>query len=430
MKIYFTPSTAGRSGGWLNGNLRHLDHFIQTELNKSGFNSSFDEVWLTLSYPPLYVLPGVVGIEKEFMGYYDKLPYSRLDRRSKKININIQAPEFSEHFDNKEKDNYDNKFDIADNLKGISETDLAKILVDKYLKVGELISSKLKKEDTFDFDKYKTTLLKIKQNINVDFLKSVSGEQAVKLSDDTLTKAIELREKRKQTNKPKDQPIRDFRVYNNGLPDKALYPYANQYGEIFLNLLRRNKLMCPKYHHLYIQVAKTFDEGLKNSFAYEDWYVNGIAIIDYENYQKQSEKEKQETVFNLIIEGLKDIATIDKLDTSIIDKVIAEIMVNGLETELIYDIVESQTHNLIISYFAKSNEEECPVFFRLTDKTTNKTNKIQIGKAMDIQLHMWLQKVTLTSKQIKVKSSNSARAGVWLKDKVRTMEFNIADILS
>jgi hypothetical protein len=430
MKIYFTPTTAGRSGGWLNGNLRHLDRFIQTELGKAGFHSSFDELWLTLSYPPLYVLPGVVGIEKGFMEYYDKLPYSRLDRKYKKINITIQAPEFSEHFDNKEKDNYNHRFNIADKFKNISETDLAKILIDKYLQAGELIVSKLKKDDNFDIDKFKTTLLTIKQNINDDFIKSVSGEQAVKLNDDTLTKAIELREKRKQTNKPKDQPIRDLRVYSNGLPDRALYPYANQYGEIFLNLLRRDKLMCPKYHHLYIQVAKTFDEGLKNSFAYEDWYVNGIAIIDYNNYQKQSEKEKQETIFNLIVEGLKDIATIDKLDTSIIDKVIAEIKVNGLDTELIYNIVESKTHILIISYFAKSNEEECPVFFRLTDKTTNKTNKIQIGKAMDIQIHMWLQKITLTSKQIKVKSSNSTKADVWLKDKVRAMEFNIADILS
>lgn len=430
MNIYFRSYTAGRVGSWLNGNLTHFDRYIRSELDKSGFTSTFNDLWLTLAYPPLYVLPGVVGIEKQFMEYYKTLPYSRLERRFKRINISIQAPEFSEHFDNNEKDNYKNRFDIADNLKGISETDLSKILIDKCLEVGDLISSKLKKEDTFDLEKYKTTLLTIKQNINPDFLKSVNDEQEVKHKTDILSLAKEIREKRKQINEPKDKLIRDLRVYWDGLPQRALYPYAGQYEKIFLNLLQKNNLMCPGYHHLYIQVAKTFDEGLKKSFSYEDWYVNGIAIIDFETYQKQSEIEKQETVFNLIVEGLKDIANIDKIDLSIIDKVISEIRVNGLNTELIYDIIESKTHILTISYLSRSDEEECPIFFRLTEKATNKSNKIQVGKAEWHQISFWLQKVTLTSKKIKIKSSNSAQADVWLLGKKRTMEFNIDDILS
>jgi hypothetical protein len=112
MKIYISPSTAGKYGGALNGNLRYLPNVIQSTLDNSSFNSSFNELWLTLSYPPMYVLPGVVGIEKQFFEYYNKFPYSRLDRKYKKIEITLKAPEFSEHFDLKDSEKYSNRFEI------------------------------------------------------------------------------------------------------------------------------------------------------------------------------------------------------------------------------------------------------------------------------------------------------------------------------
>ena len=122
-------------------------------------------------------------------------------------------------------------------------------------------------------------------------------------------------------NKPKNKLIKDLRVYYNGLPNKALYPYDYIYTEIFLNLLAREGLMCPTYNHLYIQVAKTFDEALKNSFSMEDWHVNGLSVIDFENFQILSDEKKENQVFQTILSGLKDIATIDKLDAIIIEKV-------------------------------------------------------------------------------------------------------------
>src|SRR5690242_20131311 len=124
MKLYLSPSTAGRYGGALNGNLRYLTDLIQAELSKSGFTSSFHEIWLALAYPPMYVLPGVAGIEKDFGKYYDKFPYSRLDRRHKKVDITLRAPEFSEHLDKEEQSRYTHKFEIEDKYKNLSEVDL------------------------------------------------------------------------------------------------------------------------------------------------------------------------------------------------------------------------------------------------------------------------------------------------------------------
>ena len=84
MEVYITSNTACRSGGALNGNLRYLSRFISQELNKNGFQSSFDEFSVRFAYPPMYVLPGVVSLVTGYRKWYDSLPYSRLDRRYKK----------------------------------------------------------------------------------------------------------------------------------------------------------------------------------------------------------------------------------------------------------------------------------------------------------------------------------------------------------
>ncbi|HEY5751194.1 MAG TPA: hypothetical protein VIU12_34255 [Chryseolinea sp.] len=430
MKLYLTLSTAGRYGGGLNGNLRHLTNLIQVELSKSGFTSSFNEFWLTLAYPPMYVLPGVAGIEKDFKKYYDKFPYSRLDRRYRKVDVTLRAPEFSEHLDKKEQSKYKHKFEIEDKYKNLSEVDLARILLDKWMQAGQIVDSKTKKDDDFDFEKFSEVLLYIRERLSTPFLKDIHAKQTVEVSDDALSRAREVREDRKNTEKPKDKRIRDLRVYSHGLPKKGLYPYDFQYTEIFLNLLRRNELMCPGYHHLYIQVVKTFEEGLMNSFSGEDWYTNGISVFDYEAYCLQDEHGKEKMVVDAIAAGLDDIATLDKLDATVIKKITDEVRQTGLETELVFNKIESSRHTLTITYLSRSMEEQCPIFFQLTDKKTNRSNKIQIGKADNSQIYFWLQKVTLTKDKIKVKSSSSVTANVWLKDKPRAMEFSIADMLA
>jgi hypothetical protein len=429
MKIYLSPNTAGRYGGALNGNLQHLDRFIQNELNNSEFKSSFDELWLTLSYPPMYVLPGVVGMEVTFKKYYDTFPYSRLNRRYKKIEITLKAPEFSEHFDKEEQKEYKHKFEIEPQFKNISEAELGQILIEKFLEAGEIIKSKLKKEDVFDFENYKRVLLVIKQKINFDFLQELNTVQKLEVKDDTLSRANQLRNERQKVDKPKNKLIRDLRVYYNGLPNKALYPYDYIYTEIFLNLLAREGLMCPTYHHLYIQVAKTIEEALKNSFSIEDWYINGLAVINYDKFQTLTDKEKENEVFQTILSGLKDIATIDKLDTNIIDKVANRIKENGTNTELLFKTIENNNYKLVITYFSRSMEDECPVFFNLTDKTKNITKRQQIGKADNSQLFLWFQKISMNNKKIKIKSSDSIRGQVGLKGKPTAFEFDIAELM-
>ncbi|KAA3438402.1 hypothetical protein [Rufibacter hautae] len=429
MKIYLSPSTAGRYGGSLNRSLRNFDRFIQSQLDNLGFKSSFDELWLTLSYPPMYVLPGVIGIEIEHKKYYITFPYSRLNRRYKKIDITLKAPEFSEHFDKAEQTIYQHQFDIESQYKNIQEAELAQILVDKFLEAGEIINSKLKKNDVFDYDLFRRILLNIKHSINPYFLESISSKQSIQEENNRVKRAIELREKRKNSNLPKDKLLKDLRIYYVDLPKKALYPYDYQYTEIFLNLLIKKNFKCPQYNHLYVQVAKTLNDALMNSINIEDWYVYGLATIDFDNYLKQTEKEKENIVVQTIIDGLRDIAIIDDLDISIMNKIFSEVRLKGLDTELEYRTLENTYYKLKITYYSRSMEEQCPIYFNLTEKATNKTKRVQVGKADNSQINLWLQKINLTNKLIKVKSSDSIRAGVYLDDKPKEMVFEIAELL-
>jgi len=248
---------------------------------------------------------------------------------------------------------------------------------------------------------------------------------------DTLKHAINLRAERKNNQKIKDTIIRDLRVYYNSLPSKALYPYDYQFTEIFLNILKSKNLKCPHYDHLYIQVGKTIEDCLIHSIPYDNRYENGIAVIDYDEYQQQNEMGKQNIVFEIISAGLKDIATIDELDIGMINNTIDEIKLNALNTELVHMTAENENYRVLITYFSRSMEDGNPVYLNIVEKSTGRSGKIQIGKAGKDQLYFWVSKLSLNSNQVKIKArKSSVKTDLYLKDKTRDMEFNIKELIN
>ncbi|GAB3935147.1 hypothetical protein GCM10028827_36310 [Mucilaginibacter myungsuensis] len=362
--------------------------------------------------------------------FHETLPSSRLDRRYKQIEVILKAPEFSENEQKADQAKYEHQFDIDDRYKDLSQVDLAKTVIDKYLEAGALITSKLKAEDQFDLETYNRTLLAIREKIDEGFLKETTDRLAAEVKKEAIDKAIALRKERQHSNKIKDKVIRDFRVYLRGVEQKRLYPYDYQYCEIFLNLLRKHNVKFPVYHHIYIGVAGSIDECLEHFKTYDHWQQYGLSVIDYSNYQSETEKGKEKIVFDVIVEGLRDLAAIDHLDKEAIEKVIDEIKIKGLDTELVLSIIESKTHKLTITYFSRDMEEKCPVYFNLLEKATGKLKRKEIGRVNNDQLYFWLQKVTLTKTHIKVKSGNSIAADVSLKDLPRNMEFDIKEFIN
>lgn len=429
MKIYLIPNTLGRMGGLLKNNLAHLYKYVETEIDKSNFSSTFNELRLTLSYPPNDTISSMASLRNSFDSFYNALPYSRLNRKSGTIEITVKAPEFSEHFNDNNEKEYSHKFAIDPKYKNISEIELGRITIDKLLEAGEIIQRKIKKEDKFDFNIYQNLLLSIKDKINSNFLEQLHKSMNKIENDDTFNRVLNSRNIRQSENRLKDKLIRDFRVYSYGLPDKALHPFASIYSEIFRNLLVKERLLCPIYHHIYIQIALTKELAIKKSITYENWFEYGVSVINLDSFQTLSFTEKDKLVFNAIVEGIKDIATIDKLDIDILNRVITKISEKGIETELTFKIIENAKYKLEITYFAKAAVEEFPVYFNITDKGKNITKRHKIGEVSSLQIGLWLQKITLTNKQIRVVSSNSIRGQVWLKGKPTLLTFEIQELL-
>jgi len=194
MRLYFRRLTAGRWNGSLDGPLRHFAAYLEQELDTNNFTSSFEKIELTLAYPPLYLLPNLIHLEKEFRKEYNTFPSSRIERRSKKIKFTLQAPEFSELFDLKEQVNYKDKFECAGAYQNISELELCKILIEKIIIGLELIVPKLKTTDNFDNNRFYKILNDLKDRLSPGLLSQINLAATQKQNK-------ELEEKNDQFNK-------------------------------------------------------------------------------------------------------------------------------------------------------------------------------------------------------------------------------------
>lgn len=421
MKIFLTPSTVGRYGGGLNGNLRYLDNLIENELTQLSFESSFEELLLTLCYPPMYILPGIVGMEIDFNKRYEKLPYSRIDRRYK-IDISLQSPEFSEHFDLAEQVKYQHKFEIEQKFRNISEVDLAKHLIAKFFEVLAIIKPKLKKSDVFDCTKFEHALNSILQKITPELLAENASYQTKKIQLLQVETSEGKRLERKNKALPKDKLIRVIRLYYTYKLPKSLF-YLNRLTETTLRALIKKEFYCPQYHHLYISVANTRDEALKRALIAEDWFTYGIAVLKEETLLQASELERESLVLNVIKEGLLDIAELDGLDKNKILNAVNEARLIGALSETNVKFKENNKIVFIISTKGILGKIEEEVFFTIIDKTTKRAAKWKFGEENSHLIGNWFRTISVSNRSIKTKPS--ANMGLVLKDKQMYFDFDI-----
>lgn len=426
MKIYIESSTAGRFGGGLKGNLTNFDQYIQKKLDEAGFRSSFDEFWLSLAYPPMYILPGVVGIEKEYKEYYDRFPYSRVNRRYRKIDVSLQCPEFSEHFDKEDQAGYQHRFDIDPKYKNISETSLAHILLDKYLEAVEIIRPKLKREDVFDFDIFERVINSIRKEINPDFLTTNTQQTSQESKEKLLENALADRLNRKATSKPATRLIRDIRTYfAYKLPENLFY--LQRCADAVLRQLIDQQLMCPVYDHLYISIASTREEALIRSTALAEWHIYGITVLPEEELLNASPKEQQKLMVNALREGLLDIANLDGLDKSKILTAIRYVQKNGFLNETIFKSKENRRILFSISTRPIVGKNKDEIFFTLKDKETGRTATWKFGEENIFLIQGWFGTINVTNKKITTKPR--ANMDLVLEGKEKELTINVEDIL-
>lgn len=427
MKIYLTPRTVGTSGGGLRGNLQYLDRLIQSELDKSNFQSSFNELWLSISYPAMYVVSGAAGMEVTFNQYYETLPYSRMNRKFKTINITLKAPEFSEHFQKEEQINYQYKFDIADEYKNVTEPELAKILIDKYFEALQIIKSKLKKEDSFDFESFEIILTDIRQKITLEFLITTSKQENSNSQKAQIENSETKRQERKKRNLIGDTLIRDIRLYFAYKLPRTLF-YLNRYADIVLRQLIHKEFKCPHYHHLYISIADTKGEALKRAIIVEDWFTYGVAVLKEEILLKADHSEQQALVLNALKEGLLDIAELDKLDKLKVIEAISEAKEIGVLSEILFKAKENNKITFAISTKTILGQNEEEIYFTIVDKDTNRIARWKFGQENIFLIAGWFGTINMTNKNITIKPR--ANMDLVLEGKQKIIELDVENELT
>ena len=102
-------------------------------------------------------------------------------------------------------------------------------------------------------------------------------------------------------------------------------PYSLKFCNKVVIKLREAKFRLPNYDHLYIIASDTFENAIYKATRGSDWFVYGITVLEnYKNYTALKEEDKKRVVFDLIKQGLHDIAKIDSLDISTLNKVLDE----------------------------------------------------------------------------------------------------------
>jgi len=148
------------------------------------------------------------------------------------------------------------------------------------------------------------------------------------LFEEALARRIEERNERENRNIENKKAIRDIRFYYHfkNVGYRYFDSYDNDFCDKILTKLREKKFKLPDYTHLYVIVSDSFQNALYETVRSENWFICGIAVLkDYKDYPKKNEAEKKRIVFNLIKEGLLDIAKIDKLDIETLNDVLDEV---------------------------------------------------------------------------------------------------------
>ncbi|MCV2485305.1 hypothetical protein OD917_10245 [Flavobacterium sp. SH_e] len=192
----------------------------------------------------------------------------------------------------------------------------------------EIIFAKKKKDDLYDTERVKQILFLLEKELQNTDLWELNKKYESLLYQEALNRRIDERKERENRIIENKKVIRDLRFYYHfeNVGYRYFDPYDNEICDEILVKLREKKFKLPDYTHLYVQVSDSFENALYQTVRSENWYICGMAILeDYKDYTKKKETEKKRIVFNLIREGLNDIAKIDKLDLQTLNDVLDEV---------------------------------------------------------------------------------------------------------
>lgn len=294
MWIHFSKSNYGSYGGGLNEPFLYFGRIISDRLKEKNIEFPFEEIEIQLA---TFSQKGKKN--EEYTEWYKKLPYYYRGKKMLRVTLPVE----------KEEDNLTEVFMLIH-------------------KAFETIISKKKKDDNYDSNKLKSTLLQLEEELKVTDLWQLNSRYENILRQEAIEKRLQERAIREKANDEKKKLVSDLRFDYRFTNIEKLYfaPYANRFCNKILEKLREKKFRLPNYTHLYIMVSDSFENALYHSVRVDNWFVYGVAILEnYVDYATMKEVDKKRIVFDLIKQGLNDIAKIDKLDSKTLNDVLEEV---------------------------------------------------------------------------------------------------------
>lgn len=293
MRIHFSKNSTNSYGGGLNEPFCHFGRIISDKFQAEDIIFPYEEIEICLA------LPRSKNDNEQSKKWFQKLPHYYRGKTMLRITLPIEKKE--------EK--------LIDVLKVIDQA-------------FEIIIAKKKKDDEYDPQKIKASLSQLKKELQETDLHQLNDQYEQLLKQEIIQRSIQERLQREQSNHEKKKLIYDIRLmyYLPNIDKLYFAPYDYEFCEIILEKLREKKFRLPNYTHLYVMVSDTFENALSHTISVINWAIYGIAVFEnFADYPSKQDIEKQRIVFDLIKQGINDIAKIDKLDIKVLNEVFAEV---------------------------------------------------------------------------------------------------------
>ena len=292
--IHFSKSSYGTYGGGLKEPFEYFGRMISDSFKKENIELPFEEIEIQLAF-----FSPKSEKNEVYSEWYKKLPYYYRGKKMTRVVLPVEE----------------------------EENNLADVFLFVY-KAFEIITSKKKKDDNYNPDKLKSTLLQLEEELKIADLWKLHSKYENILRQETIEKNRQDRIIREQTNSEKKKLIYDLRLYNSipNTEEKFFFPYNKQICEMIYEELRKKKFRLPNYTHMLVIVSDTFENALYHAIKIYNWQGFGIAVYNnHKDYSTKNEIEKQRVVFDLIKQGLNDMAEVDKLDKKMLNEVLDEV---------------------------------------------------------------------------------------------------------
>lgn len=292
MKITFKKQESGSSGGNLDKPLRYLGRILTDIFDYENIEFNVEEIEIVFSYK------SDEGDNEIYKNWYKKLPVFYRGTNLTRVHLAVS-----------------NREDTLDNV--FEQLNLA----------FEILDKKKRKTERLNLDKIKSILNDQFLRLKKTDLWAIYYEYEELNKNETIRKRIEERLKREEESVNCNRLIYDLRFHYFFDDTKKLYfsPYDNEICQNLLERLRSKNFKLPNYTHLCVMVSNNLENALFHAVRGEQWFVYGISIYEnYDEFKILSENEKRKVVFELLKNGINDVARIDKLDFDILNSVFKE----------------------------------------------------------------------------------------------------------